>query len=53
MSPISSNISSFYFDRIDELLPEKKLVTEKLFKNQENKPSNISVIATPINQKSQ
>ena len=34
MSPISSNISSFYLDRIDELLPEKKLVTEKLFKYQ-------------------
>jgi hypothetical protein len=26
-SPMSSNISSFYLERIEELLPEKKLVT--------------------------
>ena len=44
MSPLSSNVSSFYLDRIEELLPEKKLVTEKLFKNQEGKPGNISVV---------
>jgi hypothetical protein len=35
MSPMSSYISGFYLDRIDELLPEKKLVTEKLFKGKE------------------
>ncbi|CDW78153.1 UNKNOWN [Stylonychia lemnae] len=35
MSPMSSYISGFYLDRIDELLPEKKLVTEKLFKGKD------------------
>lgn len=29
MSPISSNVGSFYYDRIEEFLPEKKLVAEK------------------------
>ena len=32
-SPMSSNVSSFYYDRIEELLPEKKLIAMKLFKN--------------------
>jgi hypothetical protein len=37
-SPISSNVSSFYYDRIEELLPEKKLIAEKLYRNLEIKP---------------
>lgn len=39
MSPLSSCVSSFYIDRIEDLLPEKKLVTEKLFK-QKDQPLN-------------
>lgn len=35
LSPMSSNVSSFYLDRIDELLPEKKLIAEKLFKGKD------------------
>lgn len=34
-SPMSSNISSFYEDRIEELLPQRKHVGEKLFKDKE------------------
>jgi hypothetical protein len=29
---MSSNVSSFYYDRIEELLPEKKMIAEKLYK---------------------
>jgi 6-pyruvoyl-tetrahydropterin synthase len=29
MSPMSSNIGSFYYDRLEEFLPEKKVVAEK------------------------
>jgi hypothetical protein len=36
-SPLTSCISSFYEERIADLLPEKQLVTKKLFKNQMNK----------------
>lgn len=32
-SPMSSNVSSFYYDRIEEFLPEKILVTGKKFAN--------------------
>lgn len=32
LSPMSSNVSSFYYDRIEELLPEKKMIAEKLYK---------------------
>jgi hypothetical protein len=32
---MSSNVSSFYLDRIDELIPEKKLIAEKLFKGKD------------------
>jgi hypothetical protein len=28
-SPLSSNVGSFYYDRLEEFLPEKKLVAEK------------------------
>ena len=49
MSPMSSNVSSFYFDRIEELLPEKKLIAEKLYRNSEIKPTNVSCFSTPIN----
>jgi hypothetical protein len=33
---MSSNISSFYLDRIEELLPEKRLIAEKLYKGKED-----------------
>lgn len=36
VSPMSSNVSSFYLDRIEELLPEKKMIAEKLFKNRDS-----------------
>jgi len=32
LSPMSSHVSSFYFDRIDELLPEKKMIADKLYR---------------------
>lgn len=35
MSPMSSNVSNFYLDRIEELIPEKKLIASKLFKEGE------------------
>lgn len=48
-------MSSFYLDRIDELIPEKKSVAEKLFKNKENtlNPSFQPIIATPMKSKNQ
>ncbi len=51
-----SPISSFYYDRIEDLLPEKRLVTQKLFKNQpinkdkaniSNNSDNISMMESP------
>eukprot|EP00347_Sterkiella_histriomuscorum_P003279 403364897 len=35
ISTISSNVSSFYLDKIDELMPEKKSVAEKILKKQQ------------------
>lgn len=49
MSPMSSNISSFYLDRIEELLPEKKLIAQKLFKDGNVPAMNTSIISTPLN----
>ncbi len=47
---MSSNVSSFYLDRIDELLPEKKMIAEKLFKNRDlpNFPSLDDQNETPV-----
>jgi hypothetical protein len=33
ISTVSSNISSFYLDKIEELIPEKKSVAEKLIRS--------------------
>ncbi|CDW88703.1 UNKNOWN [Stylonychia lemnae] len=47
-STYSSQVSSFYLDKIDELIPEKKSVAEKLLRKQETvKDFENPVIETP------